>query len=398
MGALRRNRDYQALWLGQAVSNLGISISSFAYPVIVLTATGSPVKAGVVGSVLAGTAFFLRLPAGVLVDRWNRRTILLACDGGRALNAGAFAAALAAGHFYYPQVLLVAFFEAALGVLFGPAESAAVRRVVPPDQVREAVAANQTRSTVPGVLGPPIGGILLGAGRALPFVADAISYLVSLVCVASIRSPLQQPHPREPGRHLVAEVMDGIRWIWMQRFLRTLLLLFMGFGLVVSSIGLIVLVLARDNGASDSQVGIMFGITSAGAVLGAFAAPGLLRRLTPRACILAFAWTATAATLAIAVVRSPYLYGAAGAVAFFFVPTLNAIAFGIVAEQAPEALQGRATSAAIQLASLAAPIAPILAGGLIETIGARPLVLGDALLLAGLSSVATLARSMRSPP
>src|SRR3954471_23419945 len=114
MGSLRRNRDYQALWLGQAVSNLGISISSFAYPVIVLTATGSPAKAGLVGSVLAGTAFFLRLPAGGLVDRWNRRAILIACDAGRAVNAGAFAAALAAGHLYFPHVLVVAFVEASL--------------------------------------------------------------------------------------------------------------------------------------------------------------------------------------------------------------------------------------------------------------------------------------------
>jgi MFS family permease len=398
MGSLSRNRDYRALWVGQAVSNLGISISSFAYPVVVLAATGSPSKAGAVGSVLAGTAFFLRLPAGVFVDRWNRRTILLVCDLGRAVNAGVFALALAAGHFYYPQVLLVAFVEATLGVLFGPAESAAVRRVVSPDQVREAVAANQSRGAVPGVLGPPLGGVLLSAGSALPFVADAISYVASLVCVASIRAPLQHADAPRPRRHLLAELLDGLGWIWRHRFLRSLLLLFMGFGVVFSSIGLIVLVLARDKGASASQIGIMFGITSAGGVVGALAAPGLLRRFTPWACIVTFAWTAASSTLSIAFVHSPYAYGAAGAVAFFFVPTLNAIAFSIVAEQAPEALQGRVTSAALQLASLAAPIAPLLAGGLIERVGARTLVLGDALLLTALSCTATLARSLRSSP
>jgi hypothetical protein len=69
--------------------------------------------------VLAGTAFFLRLPAGVLADRWNRRAILIACDLGRALNAGLFAIALALGHFVFAHVLVVAFVEAALGVLAG---------------------------------------------------------------------------------------------------------------------------------------------------------------------------------------------------------------------------------------------------------------------------------------
>lgn len=64
LASLRANREFTALWIGQAVSNLGIGISSFAYPVVVLAATGSAVKAGAVGSVFAATAFVLRIPAG----------------------------------------------------------------------------------------------------------------------------------------------------------------------------------------------------------------------------------------------------------------------------------------------------------------------------------------------
>jgi MFS family permease len=395
---LRRNRDYTALWIGQAVSNLGISISSFAYPLVVLAATGSPVEAGAVGSVLTATAFFLRLPAGALVDRWNRRAILVACDLGRAANAAAFAIVLATGRFYYPQVLLVAFFEAALGVLFGPAESAAVRRVVAPDQVREAVAANQSRGAVPGIVGPPLGGVLLAAGRALPFAADAISYLVSLVCVATVRTPLQESRAaglRPPSR---GDLLDGLRWVWKHVFLRTLLLLAMGYGLVFSSIGLIVLVLARAEGASSSEIGIMFGITSAGGLLGALAAPTLVRRLAPLRCVVTFAWVATAATASIPFLHSPLAFGAPGAIAFFFAPTLNAIAFGIVAEQAPEGLQGRATSAAVQIASLTAPVGPILTGVLIDGVGAEKLVVGYGVLLSALACLATLSGSLRGSP
>src|SRR5205823_11534354 len=64
---LRRNREFVALWVGQALSTLGISISSFAYPLVVLDATGSPAQAGLVGSVPAGSTFFLPIPAGALV-------------------------------------------------------------------------------------------------------------------------------------------------------------------------------------------------------------------------------------------------------------------------------------------------------------------------------------------
>jgi MFS family permease len=396
-GALRHNREYRALWLGQAVSNLGISVSSFAYPLVVLTATGSAVKAGVVGTELAATAFVLRLPAGVLVDRWNRKVILVACDLGRAVNAAAFAVALAAGHFYYPQVLLVAFVEAALGVLFGPAESAAVRRVVAREQIRDAVATNQSRSAIPGVIGPPLGGVLFAAGRSLPFVADAISYVVSLVCVLSVRTTLQEDRLPPPGRHPVWEVFDGLRWIRQRPFLRTLLLLYMGFGLVLGSIGLVILVLARDRGASVGELGVMFAITATGGVLGAVAAPRILGHVSPRTCVVAFAWIATLATFSLTIAHSPYVLGAAGAVTFFFLPLLNAVAFTYVAEEAPDALQGRVTSAAIQIASLAAPIGPVLAGGLIALAGPVHTVAGYGCGFAAVALVASFASSLRTP-
>jgi MFS family permease len=186
---LHRNREFVALWVGNAVSWLGISISSFAYPLVVLQATGSAAQAGLVGSVLTATTFFLRLPAGALTDRWDRKRIMIACDAGRAAGSASLALALAFGRFHLWHVLLVAFLEGSLGTLFGPAESAAVRRVVAPEQRREAVALNQSRVQLPSLVGPPLGGVLLSLSRALPFVADAVSYLVSLIAVLFVRTP-----------------------------------------------------------------------------------------------------------------------------------------------------------------------------------------------------------------
>jgi MFS family permease len=375
---------------------LGISISSFAYPLVVLDETGSPARAGLVGSVLAGTAFFLRLPAGVLVDRWNRRAILIACDLGRALNAGAFAIALALGHFSFVHVLVVAFVEAALGVLFGPAEAAAVRRVVLPEQVREAVAQNQSRSAIPGLLGPPLGGALLGAGRALPFLADAVSYLVSLVCIASVRAPLGGGERRPTEGHPLADVFTGLRWIWAQRFLRTLLLWFVGVSVVFSSIGLVVLVLARDRGASAGELGVAFAITSAGGVIGALLTPSLLRRVRPAPLVLSFAWISTATAFLLLAADSPYVIGALGGIAFLLGPAVNAIAFAAIAEGAPDELQGRVTSAGIQLASLGAPVGPLLAGVLLGALGpSRAIVVYGCALLA-LAIVASVSRGLRA--
>src|SRR4051812_17484001 len=374
---------------------LGISISAFAYPLIVLDETGSPAKAGLVGSILAGTAFFLRLPAGVLADRWNRRAILIGCDLGRAVNAAAFAIALALGHFFYAQVLAVAFVEAALGVLFGPAEAAAVRRVVAPEQVRDAVAQNQSRSAIPGLVGPPLGGALLGAGRALPIVADAVSYLVSLACVLSVRAPLGGGR-KETDRKPLADVFTGLRWIWAQRFLRTLLLWFVGVGVVFSSIGLVVLVLARDRGASAGELGFAFAITAAGGVIGALITPPVLRRFRPASVVVTFAWVSTATAFLLLAADSPYAIGALGGIAFLFAPAVNAIAFAAIAEGAPDELQGRVTSAGIQIANLGAPVGPLLAGLLLGALGASRaiVVYGCALLV--LAVVASLSKGLRA--
>jgi predicted MFS family arabinose efflux permease len=395
---LRRNREFAALWVGQAVSNLGIGISSFAYPLVVLAATGSALRAGAVGTVLAATAFVLRLPAGAIVDRLPRRRVLVLCDVGRALNSAGLAAVLALGHFWYPHVLAVAFVEAALGVLFGPAETAAVRRVVGCERVREAVAANASRTSLPGVVGPPLGGVLLAAGRALPFAADAVSYTVSLACVLTVRTPLGPDRRETRAERPLAQVFDGLRWIRRDPFLRGLLLLFMWFGLALGSIGLVLLVLARDNGARPGEIGLMYAITGAGSVLGALATPRLVCRVRPYVLVLLFGWLATGATLSLSVLHSPIVFGFVGAVPFFFLPPLNAVLFGRLAERAPDELQGRVTSAAIQLASLLGPVGPIVAGVLIGVTGAVHTTLAYGSLIGALAVVATVSPALRAEP
>jgi predicted MFS family arabinose efflux permease len=269
-----------------------------------------------------------------------------------------------------------------------------VRRVVGPERVREAVAANASRSALPGVLGPPLGGVLLSAGRAFPFVADAISYAASLLCVLTVRTELG-PENRQSSSP-VADVLEGLRWLLRDVFLRAALLFFMAFGLVLGSVGLVLLVLARDHGAGSGELGLMFALTAGGGVLGALATPRLVRTFRPHVLMLLFAWLAAAATLCLTLLASPIAFGLAGAVAFFFVPPLNAAVFGRIGERAPDALQGRVTSAAIQMASLLGPVGPLAAGLLIEELGARQAALTYGLVVVALACAATLSPALRA--
>jgi MFS family permease len=390
---LHRNREFVALWIGNAVSWLGISISSFAYPLVVLQATGSAAKAGLVGSVLTATTFFLRLPAGALTDRWDRKRIMIVCDGGRAAASASLALALAFGQFHLWHVLIVAFLEGSLGTLFGPAESAAVRRVVAQEQRREAVALNTSRAQLPGLIGPPLGGALLSASRALPFVADAISYVVSLLAVLLIRTPLRDP----PSEHDdTRSIFGGIRWLWQRPFLRALLV-WMGLGtLAFGGIGLVILVLARNRGASSLELGVMFSIMAIGSVAGALATPRLITRFSGRTLVVALAWTLAAAMLLLLPARSPYLIGLLGAVANFLVPAVGAVLFSTIATDAPDHLQGRTTAGAIQISSMPAPLAPLAAGLLLGAVGARHTVMVYGAFLVAIAVVASLSRGLKA--
>jgi MFS family permease len=94
---LRRNRDFTLLWSGELVSTLGSQMSLVAFPLLVLALTGSPAKAGVVGFAKTVPALLFYLPAGVLVDRHDRRIIMVASNAIGAIALGSIPVGLALG-------------------------------------------------------------------------------------------------------------------------------------------------------------------------------------------------------------------------------------------------------------------------------------------------------------
>ena len=192
---LWRNRDFNLLWSGQCLSDLGSAMSDLALPLLVLQLTGSATRAGLVGTVGLAIATACRLPAGVLADRFDRRRLLIVCDAIRLVGYAALAWAVMAHAATLPVILAVVAASAAATAVFSTTEYAAVRALVDPDHIVTAVSRNEARSYGTSLAGPPVGGLLFGLGRALPFLGNALSYVLSLAAVLMIRRPLQQPRP-----------------------------------------------------------------------------------------------------------------------------------------------------------------------------------------------------------
>ena len=145
---LARNRSYNVLWGSQLLSELVSQLCLVAFPLMVLAATGSAPRMGAVTAVVAAARMTANVPAGVLVDRFDRKLVMLACQCGRALAMASLAVALFSGRFSMAHVLVVAAVEGLLGAAFDPAEHAALPQVVPESQLSQAVARNTIRTYV----------------------------------------------------------------------------------------------------------------------------------------------------------------------------------------------------------------------------------------------------------
>src|ERR1700761_7075949 len=176
---LRRNRDYMLIWAGQGVSEFGSQISTVAYPLLVLALTHSPARAGVVGLAATLPLPLLALPAGMLADHFDRKRLMLACDAIRCAALAALTIAVFGGKVAYGVIAAVAFVDGALMTVSFVTERGVLRRLVPPDQLSTAVAQNESVFYASSILGPPVGGLLFAIARAVPFLADSVSYSFS---------------------------------------------------------------------------------------------------------------------------------------------------------------------------------------------------------------------------
>src|SRR5436309_601038 len=189
---LWRNRDYMLLWWGQMISAVGTRVSMLAFPLFVLALTHSPAQAGLIGAMRGLPYALLILPAGALVDRWNRKRVMILCDIGRAIALGSIPIALILGRLTIVQLYVVSLVEGILFTFFGLAETACLPQVVAKEQLPTAAAQGMAIDSVSELIGPAIGGVLYSIGRAIPFLTDAISYAASALSLFFIKAQFQE--------------------------------------------------------------------------------------------------------------------------------------------------------------------------------------------------------------
>jgi MFS family permease len=382
--------------LGQLLSQSGTQIASIAYPLLVLSLTGSATQAGIVGFARLASSAVFALPAGLVADRWDRKKLMISSDVLRLVTMAALAAAIVSGDVSFTMITLAAFLEGTGASFFQAAESGAMRSVVPAEQLPAAINVVTGRRAAINVAGPPLGGALFGLARSLPFVADAVSYAFSTVALLAMRTPFQEERDEKAGR-LREQLLEGFRFLWHHPFLRMTTLVFAPLGFVALGYTLALVVIAEQEGLSGAAVGALVASFGVGVLVGSAVSPWVRKALPTRAVLLLELWMWPIPLLFV-VWPNVYVLAASLVPAALAIPSTDSVVFGYQLALTPDRLVGRVGSVFRTIVLFVGPIGPLVAGFLLGQASPR-LAIGFFVAVALLAAVvATLTPALRSVP
>ncbi|MBE1490166.1 MFS transporter [Plantactinospora soyae] len=364
----RLGREFGKLWSASAISNIGDGVTAVAGPLLVASLTDDP-------ALIAGAAFvqqlpwlLFSLPGGALVDRLDRRRVMIAVDLGRAVVLGTLACLALAGVVTVPTVY-VAFFL--LGVAETLADTAAVSvlpNIVPEQRLEQAYGWLQATFVVGNqFIAKPFGAYLFVVAVASPFGLNAVTFVVAALLLTALRwrpTPAEKPDAgRRADRSLAAEIAVGLRAMWESAVLRMLAVCLCLMNVVFcAAFAVFVLYCRQRLGLDEIGFGVLLTSSAVGGLLGAWLSPRLRRRFGTPALLRAGLIVEITTHTVLAATREPWLAGTI--MALFGVHTMvwGALVMSLRARLVPDELRGRVNSVYSLLDLGGAAIGTLLGG------------------------------------
>ncbi|GCE10036.1 MFS transporter [Dictyobacter aurantiacus] len=388
--ALWRNHAFMLLWSGQAVSSLGTTITQTAYPLLVWDLSHSAALVGLVGGLGTLPYILLSLIVGALVDRWDRKHLMVLCDTGRTLNLASVLVMMALGRLTVVQICANTLIEGTFYVFFNLAEASCLPRVVSKEQIPLATSQNETTTGATVLVGPALGGALYTLSGFVPFLADAVSYVVSVITLSFIKVSFQEKREAQKQRKLLVEIREGLVWLWHQPLIRYIAFLTGGCNFVGAGLLPILLVLVKQQHGSSLLYGTILTIGGVGAIVGSLLGAPIQKRYRFGPVIICLIWFEAVCFPLYAIAPNPFLLGVISACLFVSGPIYNVVQFSYRITLIPDELQGRVNSVFRLLAFGFQPFGFALTGLVIQWFGVISAILflsACALFLAILTSV-----------
>jgi MFS family permease len=397
--------DFRKLWLSHVISSFGDALTNLALLILTQRLTGSTAAVATTAVAVALPQLLFGLFAGVLVDRWDRKRVMIASDLARAFLVLGFLAVGTPDRMWL--LYAVAFVQASIGTLDNPARSAVLPQIVGKQDLLAANSFFQSTIIIVGVAGTAAAGVIAGIfdSLALAFVVDAASFALSALIVARIaiaRSPSRATatNSQERERGMWQEVRTGLHYIFSSTMLR---MVAVTAGVVMLGLGAVNVLLVPFIVEELEVPETWFGLLDAAQVTSMVLAGALIaiaaKRIRPGSLLVIGLIGLSLVVAAMSLAQSVWhLVGLLFAVGWFVTPTQAAISTIIQTEVPSEAL-GRVSSSFGTVSTTASVASMALSGVAAAFLGTRDVfVLAGAitLLAAGLSIAAQRSASGRA--
>ncbi|HWB37205.1 MAG TPA: MFS transporter [Rugosimonospora sp.] len=365
----RLDGRYWKFWTAATGSALGSGMVTVAAPLLVASRSADPLVVSGASAAAALPWLLFTLPAGAVVDRLDRRHVMIVMDLLRVLLIGALGALIMVDRAGLPLVYTVLFLMGTAETVFRSASQALVPDLVRRDSLEHANSwlIGSTMLTA-GIIAAPLGALLFHLHGSVPFLANAATYALSaallLAIAGSYRGTPATTEARAKGAFL-AEIGEGVRWLAGQRLVRTLALLIGLLNITLTAaLSILVLVVRERLHAPDWWYGVLVTCMAAGGLLGSAIGPWLVRKVTATWTLRVGLIIEAGLHLVLATSHSTITVAAAFAVFGVHGSLWTIVSMSIRQRLTPPAMQGRVGSVYLFTAAGGNSLGAVLGGAL----------------------------------
>ena len=378
-------RPFWTLWTAFTASNLGDGLSLVALPLLAIRLTDDARLVAAVAVFQYLPYLLIGLPAGVMIDRYDRRWIAVAAQTARALVIGGLGVGLIVGTPSIGALFVVAFLVGASEVMTDGGLPALVRDLVRPRQLEVANARiSATQTVTNSFVGPPVGALLFQWESSAPFLASAAVAMVSVATLTRLPGRFRPDQPEEvlPIRQ---RTIVGLRFVWGHPVLRPLVIAVGTFSFVgAAGNGVFVVLVTERFGLGDVGFGVLVSIDAIASVVTSFFVAGLIRRTS-------HSWSMRLSVVCFVIGSLMFGLFTVAAVAFVAAvvngisdPTWNIVSATVRQRLVPDEVFGRMMTAYLFIAWGMRPLGAMLGGVVAEAWGAQWVSIASAVVVGSL--------------
>ncbi|MFF3977928.1 MFS transporter [Streptomyces sp. NPDC001828] len=419
------SRDVRLFWWASASDALGTQASGVVLPLLLLGLGHSAATVGLVAGVSTAAGLLLAPLAAVPADRGARKPVMFWSATVSALAMTGVTAAVATGEPPLALVLGAVLVERFSTAVYEAAAAGTVALIAPPADCPRVVAGLSAGDQGALILGPALGGALYQVTRALPFLADAVSYAVAAGCVralssdlrperrpdagsvaggpaeaveatadAAVAAPAINPAPRPgPLRRMRDELGAGLALVRTSPFLRLVLTWTATVNGVIVALYYGAVFTLQKGGHGGAPMGLVLALSGAAGLIGSLAAPRVVGRIGAARLLVTVSWLLVPLAAGLATADGPWTYGALFGVFCLLMPLVAVVLQSRALRETPPSLQARTGAVLASAVGGSAALAPVLAGVFVTRLGTAAPALVCAGLLTALAWRTTVVRS-----